>query len=112
GAVPAVDHQHLRLHERDGLQRHPDLIDVLDLVMKDILMLGAKAPDPREQRPVAARLRVGKERDPRHGGQDDTGRNDPPWRYLRVTGPTRVEPATEKATFAIAGFRLNARSIS
>ena len=47
-AVAAVDDQHLGPDPGDRPQRVADLVGVLDLIMEDVGMLGAKGADARE----------------------------------------------------------------
>ncbi len=47
GAVAAVDDQQLGLDPRDRRHRLADLMGALDLIMKDVDVLGAKGADPR-----------------------------------------------------------------
>ena len=58
GAVAAVDDQHLGLDPGDRPHRLADLVGVLDLIMEDVGMLGAKGADPRQLGEVARRLGI------------------------------------------------------
>ena len=66
GAVAAVDHDDARADHRHGANGLFDLIDVLDLIMKDVGVRRAIFANPRQQRAVARGAWIRKERDACH----------------------------------------------
>ena len=63
-SVAAIDDQHLGPDPGDGPQRLADLVGVLDLIVEDVGMLGAKVADARQLRDIPGRLGVRQQCDP------------------------------------------------
>ena len=61
--VATIDDEDLWAHASDRPQRIANLLSAFHLIVKDVLLLRAKAPHPRKQRSVSGRAWVGKERD-------------------------------------------------
>ena len=61
GAVAAVDDEHLGLDPGDRRHRLADLVGMLDLIMEDVGVLGAKGADPRQLSQIAGRLGIGQQ---------------------------------------------------
>ena len=55
-----------RIDPRNRLQRAADLVDMLDLIMEDVRVVGTKTAHARQGLPVARGLGIGQERDANH----------------------------------------------
>src|SRR3546814_8489499 len=71
-AVAAVDDDDARGHHRHRADRFADLVDVLDLIVKDVGVRRAIFANPRQQGTVARRTWIRKERNTGHRSEEHT----------------------------------------